>query len=252
MRAEQHVSDGTSDADLTARMEPFDSFWEAPDDIESGYDSFAKFYAHNYVPHLPEDRDARVLVISCGPGYFVQLLADLGYRNVVGIDSSPEKIEWAERRGLNCRVAQVFSFLRDSEEPWDVIFGEQELNHLTKSESIAFLREARERLAPGGVIVLHAINGTNPITGSESRAGNLDHYYSVTEHSFHQLLEYAGFTDIRIFPLELYVFWLNPLNYVAWLIDRINRIFFTFQFRLVGKSASIFTKKIGAAGRRPI
>lgn len=251
MSATDDLDAGISDADLTARMEPFDSFWEAPDDIASGYDSFAKFYTHNYLPHVPEDRDARILVISCGPGYFVKLLAERGYRNVVGIDSSRAKVDWAKRNGLNCRVAQVFGFLRETVEPWDVIFAEQELNHLTKSESIAFLREARERLAPGGVIILHAINGANPFTGSESRAGNFDHYFSVTEHSFHQLLEYAGFTDIRVFPLELYVFWLNPLNYVAWLIDRINRAFFAFQFKLVGKSARIFTKKIGAAGRRP-
>ena len=63
------------DEDLTARMEPFDSFWEAPEDIESGYDRFAKFYAHNYLPRLPDNRDTRLLVISCGAGYFVSLLA---------------------------------------------------------------------------------------------------------------------------------------------------------------------------------
>lgn len=239
------------DEDLTARMEPFDSFWEAPDDIEAGYDSFAKFYAHNYLPHVPEDRDARILVISCGPGYFVNLLVERGYRNVVGIDSFPEKIEWAKQRGLPCRVAQVFSFLRETDEPWDAIIAEQELNHLTKSEILVFLEEAYENLAPGGELILHAINGASPLTGSESRHGNFDHYCSFTEYSFRQVLEHTDFTDIRIFPLHLYVFWLNPLNYVAWLIDRLNSIFFAFQFKLVGKSARIFTKKIGAAGRRP-
>lgn len=240
-----------SDDELTARMEPFDSFWEAPDDIEAGYDRFAKFYAHNYLPHLPADRDAKILVVSCGPGYFVNLLASRGYRNVVGIDSFPEKVEWARQRGLDCRVARVFAFLRESEASWDAIVAEQELNHLTKSETIAFLDEARENLAPGGVLVLHGINGASPLTGSESRAGNFDHYYSLTEYSFRQALEHTGFTDIRVFPLNLYVFWTNPLNYVAWLIDRVNSMFFAFQFKLVGKSARIFTKKIGAAGRRP-
>jgi SAM-dependent methyltransferase len=239
------------DEDLTARMEPFDSFWEAPGDIESGYDSFAKFYAHNYLPHLPEDRSARILVISCGPGYFVKLLVDRGYENVIGIDSFPEKIEMARRKNLPCQVAQVFSFLRASTEPWDAIVAEQELNHLAKEEILAFLELAREKLAPGGDLILHAINGASPLTGSESRAGNFDHYCSFTEYSFHQVLEHTGFTDVRVFPLNLYVFWLNPLNYVAWLIDRLNSAFFAFQFKLVGKSARIFTKKLGAAGRRP-
>lgn len=239
------------DEDLTARMEPFDSFWEAPEDIESGYDRFAKFYAHNYLPHLPEDRGARILVISCGPGYFVNLLVERGYRNVVGIDSFPEKIAWAKQRDLPCEVAQVFSFLRASTEPWDAIVAEQELNHLTKPEILSFLALTRGKLAPGGELVLHGINGANPLTGSESRAGNFDHYCSFTEYSLQQVLEHAGFADVRVFPLNLYVFWLNPLNYVAWLIDRLNAAFFAFQFKLVGKSARIFTKKIGAAGRRP-
>lgn len=75
---------------LTARIEPFDSFWEAPDDVERGYDRFAKFYTHNYMRHMPEARGLRILVISCGPGYFVDLLVKRGYTNVVGIDSFPE------------------------------------------------------------------------------------------------------------------------------------------------------------------
>lgn len=239
------------DEDLAAVMEPFDSFWEAPEDMESGYESFAKFYAHNYLPHLPSDRDARILVVSCGPGYFVSLLASRGYTNIVGIDSFPEKVELARQRGLNCHVARVFAFLREAEEPWDAIVAEQELNHLTKSEIVAFLGEAREALAPGGVLVVHAINGASPLTGSESRAGNFDHFCSFTEYSLHQVLEHTGFAEVRVFALSLYVFWTNPLNYVAWLIDRMNSIFFAFQFKLVGKSARIFTKKIGAAAVRP-
>ena len=41
--------------ELTAKIEPFDSFWEAPDDIESGYHSFYLFYKDNYLKYLPEN-----------------------------------------------------------------------------------------------------------------------------------------------------------------------------------------------------
>src|SRR6266850_2556724 len=71
--------------ELTAKIEPFDSFWEAPEDIEKGYASFYQFYRWNYLKYLPGDRHARILVISCGPGYFVNLLNKEGYRNVLGI-----------------------------------------------------------------------------------------------------------------------------------------------------------------------
>src|SRR5579864_8679357 len=77
---------------LAARLEPFDSYWQAPEDIERGYGSFSAYYRANYLPHIPRNRDARVLVVSCGPGYLVNLLRQVGYTNVLGIDSDHGKI----------------------------------------------------------------------------------------------------------------------------------------------------------------
>lgn len=249
---EEMVEEATmiTDDELTARMEPFDSFWEDPEDIEKGYRTFGQFYRHNYLPHVPDDRDARILVVSCGPGYFVHLLDEEGYGNVIGIDSFPDKVEHAKERGLNCRVARVFSFLSEQQEPFDLIFAEQEINHLTKEEILHFLEAARRNLADGGTLIVHSINGTSPMTGSESRAGNFDHYNSFTEYSLHQVLEYSGFRDIEVFPLNLYVFWKNPLNYVALLIDKLKSVYYRANFILVGKTAKIFTKKLAAVCRK--
>jgi SAM-dependent methyltransferase len=239
------------DDQLTARFEPFDSFWEAPSDIEKGYSRFYQFYKCNYLRYIPQHKNSRILVISCGPGYFVNMLARHGYSNVIGIDSFPDKVEYAKKRGLNCEVAQVFAFLRSSE-PFDVIVAEQELNHLTKPEIIDFLELCFEKMNDGGTILVHAINGTSPLTGAESRAGNFDHFCSFTEFSLNQVLHHPGFVEIKPFPLDLYVFYRNPLNYVAMAIDRFYTLFFKLNFRLVGKTASIFTKKIGAVARKPM
>jgi nucleoside-diphosphate-sugar epimerase/SAM-dependent methyltransferase len=234
---------------LTARMEPFDSFWEAPEDIEKGYGRFGRFYASNYLAHLPADRGARILVVSCGPGYMVNLLKERGYRNVVGIDSFPDKVAWAQKRGLDCRVARAFTFLRSSG-AWDAIFCEQELNHLTKEEILSFLTLCRERLAAGGRIIVHTINGSHPFVASESRAGNFDHFNSWTEYSLKQVLDYVGFRSVQLIPLNLYVFPENPANWIAWGISKLNDLFFRFQYALVGKSARIYSKKIGAVALR--
>ncbi|TFH46926.1 MAG: hypothetical protein E4H01_09150 [Lysobacterales bacterium] len=58
---------------LTARIEPFDSFWEAPDDIDKGYRTFGMFYDDNYSQYFPNDKNANILCVSCGPtvGSFV-------------------------------------------------------------------------------------------------------------------------------------------------------------------------------------
>lgn len=240
-----------SDEQLTARMEPFDSFWEAPKDIEKGYARFYEFYRHNYLPHVPPEKTVRILVISCGPGYLVNMLVENGYADVLGIDSFPEKVEYATRKDLNCRVERAFGFLQENPEPFDVIFAEQEINHLTKPEIMAFLHLCRKNLSPGGTLLIHSINGTNPLTGSESRAGNFDHYNSFTEYSLNQILEFSGFEGIRIFPLNLYVFYRNPLNYVGLFLDKAFTLCFRAYFMFVGKSAKIFTKKLAAVASNP-
>ncbi len=238
--------------ELAAQIEPFDSFWEGPENVEKGYVKFQKFYTYNYLKHVPTDRSARILVVSCGPGYFVNTLAARGYTNVVGIDSFEEKVRHARERNLDCHVASAFEYLEASDTPYDAIFCEQELNHLSKSEILDFLRLCHRKLKPGGTLICHAlINGANPITGAEALAQNFDHYNTFTEYTMRQVLEHTGFADVRVIPLNLYVFWTNPLNYVLLLVSSLYTLFFRLSFIMYGKSNKLFTKKIGAISKKP-
>lgn len=230
-------------------FEPFDSFWEAPDDIESGYDSFKRFYKDNYLHRLPMDKQSRILCVSCGPGYLVKLLAEEGYSNVLGIDSFPEKIAYAERHGLPCKVAYAFEYLEAQKEPYDVIFLEQELNHLTRQEIVDFLSLCRTRLKKGGLLACFALNGANPITGAEALAQNFDHFNTFTEYTMRQVLEHSGFKNIDVFGLNLYVYYRNPANYVAMFAAWLLSVFFRACFILYGKKNRIFTKKFAATAR---
>ena len=63
---------------------------------------------------MPRNQTARTLVISCGAGYMVDLMQKEGYRDVLGIDSDPDKIAVAERHRLNCKGANAFPFLREN------------------------------------------------------------------------------------------------------------------------------------------
>jgi len=243
----EHV---TTDASLTAKIEPFDSFWEAPHDLEKGFDRFGKFYESNYGRHLPEAPDSNILVISCGYGYFLRFLKGRGYTRAFGIDSDRSKIEVAAKKGYECAVARAFGHLQSDGDPYDLIVAEQEINHLTKEEILEFLALCRRRLSPGGILLVHSLNGANPITGSEALAQNFDHYNTFTEYSLRQILEHSGFGRIHVFALNLYVFWGNPLNYVAFLADRINSLVFRTQFILYGKFNRLFSKKIAAVCRK--
>jgi nucleoside-diphosphate-sugar epimerase/2-polyprenyl-3-methyl-5-hydroxy-6-metoxy-1,4-benzoquinol methylase len=235
-----------TDSNLTAKMEAFDTFWEAPKNIDKGYKSFGKFYKRNYFKYVPRDKNITVLVISCGPGYFVNLLNIEGYRNVLGIDSDPKKVNYAVRRGLNCRPEHIFSFLEQNEHSYDFIFAEQEINHLTKEEILQFLKLCADNLREKGILMVHSLNGANPITGAEALAQNFDHFNTFTEYSLRQILEYSNFGDIKVIPLKLYIFYKNPLNYIGMFVTSVFELFFRFCFILYGKSNRIFAKKIAA------
>ena len=235
---------------LTAKMEAFDSFWEAPENIEKGYSSFGSFYRHNYLRYFPGDKDSKVLVISCGPGYMVNLLNKEGYRNVVGIDSIEEKIQPALDKKLNCKQSEAFCFMKKNQNTFDAIFAEQEINHLTKTEILDFLGLCSKSLIKDGILIFHSLNGANPIVGSENMALNFDHYNLFTEKSLEQILHYKQFGNIRIFPLKLYVFYNNPVNYVGIMLDAILNILFKLIFVFYGKNNKIFSKKIGAVARK--
>jgi len=235
---------------LSARFEPFDSFWEAPADIEKGYTTFNRFYRRNYLKQVVPRPGDQVLVVSCGPGYFVDLLGEMGVQNVLGIDSDPEKVALAVKRGLHCRVEHGFDFLADNDTVYDMIIAEQELNHLTKKEMCDFVALCHHRLSPGGRLVVHSLNGANPITGAEALAQNFDHFNTLTEYSLRQLLEHGGFERVTVFPLKLYVFYENPLNCIGLAADALLQIIFRILFTFYGKSNRIFTKKIAAIAHR--
>lgn len=236
---------------LAARLEPFDSYWQAPADVENGYSSFLAYYQANYIPHLPADRAARILVISCGPGYLVNMLVKAGYTNVKGIDSDPAKVAHAMRHGLPCEVAEAFPYLEGVTSVYDVIIPEQELNHLTIDETIDFLRLCHRALKPGGRVVVYALNGANPMVGAENVSHNIDHFYNVTEYSLGQLLQLGGFAEFRPFALKLYVFWKNPLNYVGLAVTASLELLFRVLFRMYGKNVTILSKKIAAVAVKP-
>jgi SAM-dependent methyltransferase len=233
---------------LAANIEPFDSFWEAPDDIDEGYRSFYLFYKDNYARFFPSRKQASILCVSCGPGYGVNLLTDLGYTSVLGIDSFPDKIDHALKRKLNCRTAYAFDFLEDcADGTYDLVFVEQELNHLTKPEILDFLALCKRKLKFGGRLICFALNGANPITGAEALAQNFDHQNTFTEYTFKQVLRYSGYDEVEVFDLNLYVFYSNPFNYLAMAVAALLKMSFRACYILYGKNNKLFSKKIAAS-----
>lgn len=235
---------------LTAKISPFITFCEGTENVEKDFKVFYKFYKKNYSQYLPSSRKTNILVLSCGHGYFLNLLKKEGYLNVLGIDNDKEKINYARKKGFNCQRDNSFEFLKKNKATFDLIISEQELNHLIKEEILTFFKLCFSHLKKGGRLLVHSINSANPLTAPDAIGQNFDHYSFFTENSLRQVFNYAHFKNIEVIPLDYYIFYLNPLNYPAKLLTLFLHSTFRILFKLYGKPDEIFTKKIAAIGTK--
>jgi len=235
---------------LTGEMNPWTTFCEGRPDLEGARSYYDRLYRRNYGRLLPEDKRAEILVTSAGIGYFVKFLNDLGYQNVLGIDSDLKKIEYARQSPVPVRVERenTFDFLEDTDRRFDLIVAEQEVNHLTKRELVIFLIRARARLKPGGHVIFNSTNYANPFTAIDHWAHNFNHYTGYTDNSVVQILDYCGFGEAKCLPIDNYVFYTNPLNWVAKLFTGLVSLGTWALYKLYGKDAYVFTKRMIAVG----
>ncbi|MCJ7591043.1 MAG: class I SAM-dependent methyltransferase [Woeseiaceae bacterium] len=229
---------------LTARLFPWTTFCEGIADIEAGYTYYPRLYKRNFGPYLPEQKNAKILVVSAGPGYFVDYLNQSGYMEVLGIDSDPEKVELAGKRSLNVIVADAMEYLTEKTESYDMIILEQEINHLTKHEFLHVLALVKSRLAAGGSVALNAGNYANPITAPDHFGTNIDHYSAWTSLSLDQAFKASGYAEWATYPLDNYVLYGNPLNYIAKALTGLISIMLRITFKMYGKDEKIFSKRL--------
>ena len=102
----------------------------------------------------------RVLDIGCGTGFLLERLAERGFSGV-GVDLSPESVEIAQARLVELGVAERLrvetgSAYEPPDGPFDLVTITDVLEHL--EDPRACLAAARDRLAPGGIVVVSTPN----------------------------------------------------------------------------------------------
>lgn len=129
---------------------------------QSRYDALeAAIHVARYTLVRPLCAGRSVLDIACGEGYGTAMLSDWGAREAVGVDVSPEAIERARALFARPRVAFVH---RDpdaaadglGDRRFDLVVSLETIEHVP--DAAAFLRELRDRVAPGGTLVVSCPN----------------------------------------------------------------------------------------------
>ena len=157
------------------------------------------FRAH-ILPHMPAERDADIADVGCGAGTLVKFLGERGYRNVRGVDASPEQVQVAQRAGVDgVEQGDLREYLAARANQLDVVIAMDVLEHFSQEEVLDVLDHIRGALRPGGRLILRTPNAGSLFAG-RVRYWDFTHQLAFTAQSFSQVLATTGFESISVHP----------------------------------------------------
>ncbi|MCK9377906.1 MAG: methyltransferase domain-containing protein [Syntrophobacterales bacterium] len=172
--------------------------------------------------HFPENRETAILDLGCGAGAMEYFARRRGYKNIVGIDCSPQQVAAARSLGLtgvregNLRAA--IESLEHSSQGLLIAF--DVLEHFRKEEILEFMGQVNRVLAAGGKVILHVPNGASPF-GGRVGFGDFTHETMFTRDSLEQILTCTGFSRIECYEDQPVVHGLaSGLRWLLWRLFR--------------------------------
>ena len=215
------------------------------------FSDLSKYYKKNYLKYLPKDKNAKILDIGSGMGHFLYFLEKEGYKNYLGVDYGKECVSFCKEKNFKIESCDIFDFLENNQELFDTILMNDIIEHFNKDEIIRLLKLIYRNLKDNGKLIIKTPNLSNPVLASNSRYDEFTHETGFTEVSLAQVLKICNFKNVEVYPLDIYVFYLNPLNYIAKLIAPIFNLIFRLIFLLYGRrTTKIFTKHILAVAKK--
>lgn len=155
------------------------------------HSNLTKQVVEQYVDPLNLAKDAKILDMGCGPGYFLDEMKERGYTNLVGITLSPGDIDICESKGHEIQKYDI-SFLPQKDgyydESVDFIFLRQALEH--SPYPIFTLMEYNRVLKQGSKMYIEV-----PAPDCERKHEyNANHYSILGANQLAALLLRTGFT----------------------------------------------------------
>jgi len=180
-------------------------------DLDS-LESVTVWYKKEVLKILPRNKNIKILDLGCGAGYFLYVLKEAGYKNIIGVDLGKEQLRVSQKLGVRDCVIQdnVFSFLKNTNKIYDVICAFDLLEHFHKDELLDLLNLIHSRLTLGGMFIFRVPNGEALFPG-RIRYGDLTHELSFTRNSLAQALTVVGFNRYQFYPVKPVIHGLKSL-----------------------------------------
>lgn len=157
------------------------------------------YYDENYRALLPDDQNARILDLGCGPGDFVRFIHQLGYRNVTAIDQDEKAIAGLrELDGVTAIAGRVDAeFLMKHGDTWDLIVAKQMMYYFDRKEAPRLVQAIGHLLSPNGRLVVEIFNGAL-LSSRFTELKDPAILTAYTEQGLKRLLESNGFVVERL------------------------------------------------------
>jgi len=136
------------------------------------------------------DLQSRVLVAGCGAGHFAQYLLERVGCETLCVEEHPALVRRARARGLWVKNGSL-SDLPDEDSGFDVVLFFDTLERTLSPKSA--LAAARQRLAPGGRLIVRTADGAKPDAAIDVPRA----LYAFTANTMDALLRKSGFIEIR-------------------------------------------------------
>jgi 2-polyprenyl-3-methyl-5-hydroxy-6-metoxy-1,4-benzoquinol methylase len=154
-------------------------------------------YSYYLRDWLPLDKNADITDVACGGGNLLHFFKHKQFKNVSGIDISPEQVKLARQVTSSVDEANVLDWLEEHPSAFDLITGLDIIEHFNKSEVLHYLEASYNALKPGGNLILQTLNAESPWSGS-IRYGDFTHEVGFTPDLLSRLLNIVGFQDMEI------------------------------------------------------
>lgn len=170
--------------------------------------SFVPLLGQSLLELLDPQPGERILDVGCGNGELTEKIRETG-ATVIGVDSSPDMVEAARKRGVDARLADAADLKFAAE--FDAAFSNAAL-HWMKRDPDAVLRSVRKSLKPGGrfagefgghanvAAITVALLAVLRRRGVENAEG-VNPWYFPSADDYRSKLQRAGF---RVISIELF------------------------------------------------
>lgn len=190
---------------------------------------YLKYFKKNFIKLLPKNKDARILEVGFGNGFFLKTMMSSGYNNFLGIEPGKTQYEFTKKHITEkvLLIADTFAFLSKNKNKFDAIVLIEVLEHIPRKNTIRLIKLLYGSLKENGILIIKVPNMSNPLM-LRSRYSDFTHEAGFTPESLFQVLHCTDFRRIRAFPDSLAFSFKGTM---AWLAQKIAG----FPLKLLGK-----------------